>query len=106
MKELEWNKKSHETVKNFPYEVKSDLGYLIYRIQTNQIVIMPHSRSMPVLGSGCFEFRLKSAVGIFRVFYCLKIENKILIFHAFQKKSERTSVKEIKLGKLNLKDML
>jgi phage-related protein len=39
-------------------------------------------------------------------FYVLKIEHEIVVFHAFKKKTQKTPLKDIELGKKNLKDML
>jgi phage-related protein len=67
---------------------------------------MPHSRPMPSVGKGCSELRVKGEDGAYRVFYYLKIENEVIVFHAFKKKTQQTALKDIDLGKKNLKDML
>lgn len=67
---------------------------------------MPYSRTMTSIAQGCCELRVKDSDGIYRAFYFLKIKGKILIFHAFQKKDQKTPKKEIDLGKKNLKEML
>lgn len=106
MKKVVWNKKTLKEVRSFPEEIRKDLGYLVYRLQTDDLLIMPLSRSMPSLGIGCHELRLKDKTGIYRVFYFLKIKDEILIFHAFQKKTEKTLQREIETGRKNLKELL
>tara|TARA_Y100000590_G_C15115817_1_gene786707 strand:+ start:29 stop:361 length:333 start_codon:yes stop_codon:yes gene_type:complete len=106
MNEVEWNKKALKEVKSFPEEVKKELGYLIFKLQLGETLSMPHSRNMASIGKGCSELRVKDSDGIYRVFYFLKVKGKILIFHAFQKKDQKTPKKELNLARINLKEML
>lgn len=61
---------------------------------------------MKSVASKCFEIRLKGADGIYRAFYILKTEVGILVFHSFNKKSQKTPQKEIDTGKTRLKEFL
>lgn len=106
MNEVVWNENTLNEVKSFPDDVKKSLGYLIYKLQRGDKLSAPHSKSMPSLNKGCHELRVREKDGIYRVFYYLKIEGRIFIFHAFQKKTQKTPQKEISLGKKNLKEML
>jgi phage-related protein len=63
---------------------------------------MPHSRA---LGEGLFELRLKSREGIGRVFYCLLPGQRIMMLHAFVKKSQKTPPKELKVARARLKEV-
>lgn len=58
------------------------------------------------LAAGCFEIRLKGDDGIYRVFYILKNNLGILVFHGFKKKTQKTPANEIKTGKNRLKALL
>jgi phage-related protein len=106
MNEVEWSKKALKEVKSFPEDIRKELGYLIFKLQIGESLSMPHSRSMPSVAKGCCELRVKDSDGIYRVFYYLKVKGGVLIFHAFQKKEQKTAQKDIDLGKKNLKDML
>ncbi len=90
MNEVEWNKKALKVIKGFPVDVKKELGYLIFKLQIGDSLKMPYSRLMPSISKGCRELRVKESDGIYRVFYFLKVEGRILIFHAFQKKDQKT----------------
>jgi phage-related protein len=61
---------------------------------------------MKSVATGCFEIRLKGADGIYRVFYILKTEVGILVFHSFIKKTQKTPTKEIETGKIRLSALL
>jgi phage-related protein len=106
MNKVIWNDKALKEVKGFPEDSKKSIGYLIFKLQQEESLSFPHSRPMPSVEKGCHELRVKDKEGIYRVFYYLKIKGKILIFHAFKKKTQKTSKKEIDLGKKNLKEML
>jgi phage-related protein len=61
---------------------------------------------MPSVAPGVSELRLRDRSGIIRVFYYLKSEHGILVFHAFSKKTQTTSKHDISIGVSRLKEML
>ena len=63
---------------------------------------MPHSR---VLGDGLIELRVKAREGIARVFYCVVIDERIIVLHAFVKKSQRIPKREIDTAKRRLREV-
>ncbi len=63
---------------------------------------MPHTRA---LGSGLFELRLKSKEGIGRVFFCTLAEQRIMMLHAFIKKSSKTPTKELRIARARLQEV-
>lgn len=67
---------------------------------------MPLSKTMTSVGTGVEELRVKDASGTYRVFYFARLADSILVFHAFQKKTEKTPNEEIRLGQKRLKEML
>jgi len=56
----------------------------------------PHS---VFFGGGLCELRIKAAEGIARVFYCVCVDNEIVMLHSFIKKTNKTPLKEKKLQK-------
>ena len=56
-------------------------------------------------GSGLFELRLKGAEGIARVFFCMMVEQEIVMLHSFIKKTQKTPEKELKLAKQRMKEL-
>lgn len=63
---------------------------------------MPHSRAF---GDGLFELRPKSRSGIGRPFYCFLVGQKIVILHAFRKKTQDTPDHELKIARKRLKEV-
>jgi phage-related protein len=95
-----------ETIRAFPADIKKALGKAILELQYGTSLGMPLSKSMPSIAKGVQEIRVKDKDGIYRVFYFAKVKDKILIFHAFQKKTQKTPKKDIDLAKKRLKEML
>lgn len=67
---------------------------------------LPLSRPMPVVASGAHELRIQSAAAIVRVFYFVKVADTIVVFHGFQKKTQKTPAHEIAIGQQRLKEMV
>jgi phage-related protein len=67
---------------------------------------MPAARPMPVVASGVSEMRVKSEEGIFRLFYHTASPKGVLVFHAFEKRTQRTPPLEIELARKRLKELL
>jgi phage-related protein len=63
---------------------------------------MPHTRAM---GKGLFELRLKSKEGIARVLYCNRPDRRIMMLHAFVKKSTKTPARELKVARERMKEV-
>jgi len=61
---------------------------------------MPHSRA---IGGGLFELRPRGKEGVGRVFYCFVVRQRVVILHAFQKKTEGTPKKEIGIARRRMK---
>ena len=67
---------------------------------------MPLSKPMPSVGKGVEELRVKDRAGAFRAFYYTRHHDAVLVFHAFQKKTQKTPKFEIELGQKRLKELL
>ena len=106
MNEVEWKGQTLKSVRQFPNDIKKEIGYLIFKLQIGERLTMPSSRPMPNLGKNCHELRVKGEDNIYRVFYLLKVKNKVIIFHVFQKKSQKILKKDIEIGKRKLKEIL
>ncbi len=63
---------------------------------------MPYTRAM---GQGLFEVRIKATEGIARAFYCVRIQDEIVILHSFIKKTRATPKKELDIARKRLKEV-
>ena len=57
-------------------------------------------------GEICFELRLKSKEGIGRVFFGTLPERRVMMLHAFVKKSPKTPAKELRVARKRLREVL
>lgn len=53
---------------------------------------------------GLHELRTKTADGIFRIFYFFMVENKCVLLHGFQKKTQKTPQKELEVALERMND--
>src|SRR2546425_800052 len=106
MKLALFHPKAREVIKTFTTEVRKELGKAIFDLQKGHTLGMPLSRPMPSVALGVEELRIRDHAGIYRTFYFTKPARGILVFHAFVKKTQRTPLQEIELGRKRLKEML
>jgi phage-related protein len=98
--------KAREAIRDFPREARRQLGEAIFELERGNALTMPLVRPMPAVGAGVHELRVRDRSGIYRAFYVVKLRHGILVFHAFEKKTQRTPPHEIKLGKKRLREMI
>ena len=60
---------------------------------------------MPDLGTGAVEIRIQMK-DAHRVFYVSRFGEAIYVLHAFQKKTQKTSKRDIEVGRRRYKEML
>ncbi|VVB48341.1 hypothetical protein RHAL1_03272 [Beijerinckiaceae bacterium RH AL1] len=58
---------------------------------------------MTTIGTGVREIRYRDATGAFRVIYVARFEEAIYVLHAFQKKSQQTSKRDIMIAQQRLR---
>ena len=91
-------------VESWPVDVVADYAHLVELLaEHGPNLRLPHSRA---LGDGLFELRPHGSGGIGRAFYCFLIGKRVVIVHAFIKKTQQTPDKELKLARKRAKDLL
>lgn len=98
--------KARDAIREFSKPVKLEIGDLLFKLQLGVNIGLPDARPMPDIRQGAYELRVRDISGIYRVFYYLKSEKGILVFHAFTKKTQKTPQGEIETGKRRLSEML
>ncbi len=106
MKQLIFHSAARDSIREFPKKIRVQLGEALVDLQEGYMLSMPLSRKMPSVAPGVSELRLKDRSGIYRVFYYLKVKDAVLIFHAFQKKTQKTPQNEIETARKRLQEML
>ena len=91
-------------VESWPVDIVADYAQLLELLAEHGPSLgMPHSRA---LGGGLFELRPRGRAGIGRAFYCFLIGKRIVVVHAFIKKTQQTPDKELKLARKRAKELL
>ncbi len=60
---------------------------------------------MSAVGKGTFEIRVRTE-DAYRIFYVARFEEGIYVLHAFQKKTQQTSKRDLALGQQRYREML
>lgn len=61
---------------------------------------------MKTIHENAYELRIKNEKGTYRVIYVLNIKDKILIPHAFTKKTQKSPKKELDLSRKRLQELI
>ena len=102
-KPITWLGSSLSDLRAFPAEARQDAGYALDRIQ--QGLAPPDWKPMPDIGAGAYEVRVH-ANGEFRIFYVAKFAEAVYVLHAFQKKAQQTTQRDMDLGRRRYASLL
>jgi phage-related protein len=101
-KDLCWLGSSYKDLLSFPELARKEAGYQLGFIQHG---FEPSDwKPMSSIGAGVKEIRLH-VQGEHRVIYIAKFEEAVYVLHAFQKKTQRTSKRDIGLAKTRLRKL-
>jgi phage-related protein len=90
-------------IQSWPVDVLADYARLIELLtEHGPNLRLPHSRAF---GDGLFELRPRGRSGIGRAFYCFLVGKRVIVLHAFIKKSQQTPDSELKLARKRLKEV-
>ena len=62
-------------------------------------------KPIPAIGKGVEEIRVRDEAGAFRVIYTARFANAVYVLHAFQKKTQTTSKRDIDLAKARFAEL-
>jgi len=90
-------------IESWPVDVLADYARLIELLaEHGPSLRLLHSRAF---GDGLFELRPRGRSGIGRAFYCFMLGRRIVVLHAFIKKSQETPDRELRLARKRLKEL-
>lgn len=97
VKPVEFLGDSLDRLREFPEDARQDAGYQLDRVQRG---LQPDDfKPMPTIGGGVAEIRIWDDSGTYRVIYTARMTDAIYVLHAFQKKTQATSPRDIALAK-------
>lgn len=101
MKLIQWLGSSRADVRAFPDDARIHAGWQLELVQRG---LEPDDwKPMPTIGAGVREIRIREASGAFRIVYLATLEDRVLVLHAFQKKTQATPKRDIELAIQRLK---
>ena len=90
-------------IEAWPVDVLADYARLVELLTEHGPALrMPHSRA---LGGGLFELRARGREGLGRGFYCFLRDRRVVILHAFVKKSQATPDRELGIARKRMKEV-
>jgi phage-related protein len=103
LKPLAFVGKALEDLRAFPDDARRRAGFELDQVQRG---LRPTDwKPMTSIGSGVLEIRVHTRVE-HRVFYVAKFEEAVYVPHAFEKKRQETSKRDIALGRARLSKLL
>lgn len=94
-KELRWIGDSLDVIKTFPEEARRSAGHQLGLIQAG--LEPPDWKPMESVGAGVREIRIRAETS-YRVLYVAKFSEAVYVLHAFVKKTQKTSKKDLDLS--------
>ncbi len=102
MKPIVFLGSSLKSIRDFPAAVKRKAGYELDKVQRN---VEPEDwKAMPSVGPGVREIRMRMR-GAWRVIYVDNRESAVYVLHAFEKKTQRTSKRDMAAIESALKEL-
>ena len=97
MKSIRFLGDSLKRLREFPDDARQDAGYQLDKVQRGE---QPDDfKPMPSIGKGVEEIRVWDDAGTFRVIYTARFGDVVVVIHAFQKKTQATSKRDIELAR-------
>ena len=87
---------SLDRIREFPEFARNEAGHQIYRVQTG---LDPKDwKPLKIVGPGTKEIRIRDESGAYRVIYVANIGGAVYVLHAFQKKTQATSKRDLEIA--------
>jgi len=98
-----YNRRVLDEIESWPVGVVADYARLVeLLIEFGPDLRMPHSRA---LGGGLFELRPRGRGGIGRAMYCYVIGDRVVVLHAFVKKTRATPGHDLDIARRRMKEV-
>ncbi|MBW1637466.1 MAG: type II toxin-antitoxin system RelE/ParE family toxin [Deltaproteobacteria bacterium] len=102
-KDIKFHGSSLDDLKSFPPGAMKAGGQQLRKVQRG---LDPSDwKPMGTVGSGVMEIRIWWEGDTFRVFYVAKFSDAVHVLHCFQKTTQNTSQRDIKIGKARYKQI-
>jgi len=90
-----------DDLRSFPADARREAGYQLENVQRGEEPT--NWKPMRTVGAGVREIRVHESEGAFRAFYLAMQPEGVYVLHCLQKKTEKTSQRDIELGRARFK---
>jgi phage-related protein len=98
-----FNERVLAAIEHWPVGVIADYSRLVELLmEFGPDLRMPHSRA---LGGGLFELRPRGPEGIGRALYCCLVGRRVVVLHAFVKKTRSTPERDLRIARHRMKEV-
>lgn len=102
MKPITFLGDSREALRSFPDAPRYRAGVELRAVQKG---LEPDDwKPMKSVGPGVREIRIRDLAGAFRIIYLATLPDRVLVLHAFQKKTQATAKRDIELAAARLRN--
>ena len=104
MKPVRFLGDSLKCLREFPEDARQDVGYQLDKVQRGH---QPDDfKPMPSIGRGVEELRVWDESGTYRVVYTARVAEAVYVLHAFQKKTQATSQRDVDVAKARYTELM
>ena len=104
MKPLRFLGNTLKTLRDFPSDAMQDAGYQLDKVQRGK---QPDDfKPVPSIGVGVEELRIWDESGTYRLIYTARFADAVYVLHAFQKKTQAISRKDIEIAKARFSQIM
>ncbi len=103
-KPIEFRGTALDDLRAFPLAARREAGHQLDLVQNGHEP--DDCKPMNTVGQGVQEIRVRDAAGAFRVVFVAKLRDAVYVLHCFQKKTPRTSQRDLELAAQRYRDLL
>lgn len=104
MKSIVFVGDSLKRLREFPEDARHDAGYQLDKVQRGQAP--DDCKPMSSIGKGVEEIRIWDDSGTYRVIYTARLRDAVYVLHAFQKKTQATSKRDMDVARQRLAQVM
>jgi len=98
-----YHKRVLAEIESWPVDILADYARLVELLSEHGPSLrLPHSRA---IGDGVFELRPRGRAGIGRALYCFLVGKRVIVLHAFIKKTPQIPDRELKLARKRMREV-
>lgn len=102
-KPINWIGSSRDDVGSFPEDARRKAGFQLRAVQRGDDPV--DFKPISTVGKGVREIRIRTE-DAYRIFYVARFEEAVYVIHAFQKKTQKTTEQDLKIGQQRYQQMM